>query len=963
MSGSNNGTITVSVMANADVERSANIKVTSGNNKYGTVRVTQEGEIQRPMWTMAELRAVGIGNTVDEEHYVRGVVVSATNSTSLKNVTIADETGGIMVRFVDNAQTSLPQGTLVELAVQGAKLADYNGLMQLTDPSDTGFPNASATNLGTDELPYVEISAADLLTGKYESMYVGVTKVQVKEESDLTKKMVVGESNTSYTMIAETSETFLMFSSRYSEFKDELVPQGSGTLKGVASINNGNYQVLPQSADDFAGMTEPRFEPGPGPDPGDLPDGTYITMSEVRAKGIGTTITDDVYVKGIVVSASNSTSEKNITFADANAGIAVRFAANVSYPQGQEIAIHLQNVEIGNYNGMMQLTVGSTGVPIAQAYGGSTGNALPYKEITTANLKTGSYESQYVGVKDVQVTTDDLSKKMGTSSSHTSINIESEDDGTFVMFTSRYADFIDEQVPQGNGVLKGVASINNSIYQILPQQATDFAGMTGTRFTPDEPDPTHTYISITALRAKGSGAQITDDVWVKGIVVSATNSTSLMNVTIADNGAGIMVRFGANASFAQGEEIEVHLQNQALSVYQGLMQLNNVPLANAASLSTGNSLPYTEISSTQLLSGAYESQYVGVTNVQVVSADLSGNVGDSGAHTSKGIESESGDEFIMFVAKASDFVSTAVPQGSGTLKGVGSINNGNYQVLPQSAADLSNMTGTRFTSNLPLTFDAPVFAGSLEAGVEVSGATITLKYHNATGEAYNYTVAATGVSGLTVAGKSGSFATGEGSVVFNVTGTPAAEGTATFTISGTPDLGSTNTVTATVTAAGGPVYTSNVGLPTSDDSTNKSYKGVVIVDEVNPDGYPSLKLGGSNATTGHGKYTTPVIPAGNTLTFYAVAWRNTPATLRVTVNGGGTIDGAASKEYSLAANYGATSATPFTLEMPLDPSAYNTATLAGTGSSTTLTFETTYTPTTSGYPTGPRAIVFGVNVN
>lgn len=65
-------------------------------------------------------------------------------------------------------------------------------------------------------------------------------------------------------MEAKTGQNFSMFTARYSTFINDNVPQGSGTLKGIAGINipDGGvavYQVAPQTASDFAGLTGDRF--------------------------------------------------------------------------------------------------------------------------------------------------------------------------------------------------------------------------------------------------------------------------------------------------------------------------------------------------------------------------------------------------------------------------------------------------------------------------------------------------------------------------------------------------------------------------------------------------------------------------------------------------------------------------------------------------------------------------------
>lgn len=209
--------------------------------------------------TIAELRAKG-EVTISENLYVKASVISnkeGGNSTSLKNVVISDGEAGIAVRFTLNADYAL--GTELELALEGAQLSKYQGLLQLNN-----FSNAKATVTGaTKIIPAKDVTAADIVAGTYESMYVSVADVEVIA-ADLSKKMVEDGKHTNIGMEAKTGQTFSMFSASYSVFKDDAVPQGSGALKGIAGVNipDGEapiYQVAPQTAADFAGLTGPRF--------------------------------------------------------------------------------------------------------------------------------------------------------------------------------------------------------------------------------------------------------------------------------------------------------------------------------------------------------------------------------------------------------------------------------------------------------------------------------------------------------------------------------------------------------------------------------------------------------------------------------------------------------------------------------------------------------------------------------
>lgn len=217
-------------------------------------------------------------------------------------------------------------------------------------------------------------------------------------------------------------------------------------------------------------------------DPGDK---TYITVAELRAKG-EVTISDNLYVKASVISnkeGGNSTSLKNIVISDGEAGIAIRFTANADYAVGTELELALQGAQLAKYQGLLQLNNFSN----AKATATGETKIIQAKEVTAADIVTGTYESMYVAVPDVEVVAEDLGKKMGDADAHVNIEMEAKTGQNFSMFTARYSTFINDNVPQGSGTLKGIAGINIpdggvAVYQVAPQTASDFAGLTGDRF-------------------------------------------------------------------------------------------------------------------------------------------------------------------------------------------------------------------------------------------------------------------------------------------------------------------------------------------------------------------------------------------------------------------------------------------------------------------------------------------------
>ena len=228
---------------------------------------TAEGTSEPEYTPIADVRALYVdGNvTISEDWTIRGTVISnleLNNGSSLKNIIIQDETAGIMVRLTSN-NTDFLSGDVVEVKIQGQTLEQYNGLLQINN-----LPNENVIEIAQGTLPEAKvISAAQLLTGDYESQYVAVENVQVVE-ADLGKTWVTGGNNTSITIESATGETFVVYSARYSDILAEAtVPEGSGTLKGIAQRFNSNIQIMLASTDDYAGLTGERFgSEDPNPD-------------------------------------------------------------------------------------------------------------------------------------------------------------------------------------------------------------------------------------------------------------------------------------------------------------------------------------------------------------------------------------------------------------------------------------------------------------------------------------------------------------------------------------------------------------------------------------------------------------------------------------------------------------------------------------------------------------------------
>ena len=284
--------VVLSVLANSAEDRSASVTFNAGALS-ATVSVFQKGEVAKEYDAIEDVRALYQGEnvTISEDWTICGTVISnyrhsesggLNNATSQKSVVIQDETAGIVLYLAENNK-ELALGDRIEVKVNGLVLQRFdNGSLQID-----AVPMDRITKITTgSQVEPKTISASELVTGEYESQYVAVTDVQVVD-SDLGKTFVTqdGEGkdrHTSINFISRTGVRFLLFSSAYSTFGDQPVPEGSGTLKGIAAVHGGDYQISITSTDDYAELTGERFDNSGF----ERPQPTKATIAEVLAASV-----------------------------------------------------------------------------------------------------------------------------------------------------------------------------------------------------------------------------------------------------------------------------------------------------------------------------------------------------------------------------------------------------------------------------------------------------------------------------------------------------------------------------------------------------------------------------------------------------------------------------------------------------------------------------------------------------
>ena len=281
-----NKEVTITVLENTGMDRTEALKFTIGFDAK-TLTINQKGTGSASYTPIKDVREKGAGATLGENTVVCGVVISSkelNNFNSNKILVLQDETAGIELFL--SANHSFARGDKVVADLSGAALSEYQGLLQIN-----GLDLGKVTKVGTGTVEAKKVNIDDFMANKYESQYVAISDVQVSE-SDLSKKWYYGtQSGANITLVAKNGKNIVVRSSKYSSFKDQTVPQGSGEIKGIAAIFGSDMQLIFSDASDWSGLTGARFtvEAGPAKD---------MTVAEAVAAAANTAVNLNGLVTG-----------------------------------------------------------------------------------------------------------------------------------------------------------------------------------------------------------------------------------------------------------------------------------------------------------------------------------------------------------------------------------------------------------------------------------------------------------------------------------------------------------------------------------------------------------------------------------------------------------------------------------------------------------------------------------------
>ncbi len=417
-------------------------------------------------------------------------------------------------------------------------------------------------------------------------------------------------------------------------------------------------------------------------DPGIVANTTIQSLKARYNGGQAIPVTDDVVIEGVVSCDDRSGNYyQQIAVQDGTGGILLRLAGSnhyTSYPVGRKLYVKCKGLYIGQYNGTIQLgggldsnylslggvTLLAQNLQAEHIYRGALNQPVEPVVVNISQL-TNTLQDKYVStlIKLVghEFNAADTSKSFADAdqSGNRIIQACANPSGNRITLrTSNYAKFATLNLPNGNGDIVGIYSYFGSTKQLTVRDENDVQ-FNGARCGTG---PT-TLMNTSELRAlyTGSVTYGPNGRRITGVVISdrSTNNLNARNIYLqqGDGLAGIAVRFDANHSFNLGDSIDVNVTGMELSEFNGLLQVNNVPLAYASVRATGKSITPRTATIGDIITNfeSWESTLVRILNL----TSLTG--GSSGRWSGSVNLTDATGSLVAFTSSGATFANAAYP--------------------------------------------------------------------------------------------------------------------------------------------------------------------------------------------------------------------------------------------------------------------------------------------------------------
>lgn len=447
-----------------------------------------------------------------------------------------------------------------------------------------------------------------------------------------------------------------------------------------------------------------------------ISDDNVMTIAEVMAElGNASSIAfdetnlgeDAMYIKA-TISASDESGNfyKTLCFQDATGALSIipdRNELNAEFAEGNTLYVKLQGLTLTYDAGLPRLGYGIEAGRLQRipdilvndflVAGGKGEDLVP--EVTTISSLISNpnpFYNKLIQLDNVEFTLAFVGQSYADADNPDgpqTINamISDCDDNEIILRNSGFSDFANEIVPAENGSLIAIASVFNDDLQLFIRDIDDV------QFTEDRCDGSGgqagNEITIQSIQDRyyDLGADKAEEGYITGTVISDRNAGQVhsRNAIIQNGEDGILVRFSGDHNFDLGMELQITVSGQEVSEYQGLLQINNVPLFNAQVTGTGELPSPKELSVDEILldNNSYES-----TRVLIKGATLSG----SNTFAGNVFVDDGTEEIVIFTFNSAAYANDPVPSGVVDVIGIVSQFNETVQLVINGSSDISGGT-------------------------------------------------------------------------------------------------------------------------------------------------------------------------------------------------------------------------------------------------------------------------------
>jgi len=224
------------------------------------------------------------------------------------------------------------------------------------------------------------------------------------------------------------------------------------------------------------------------------PPEANATLASLRAMATGETVTEDIVVRGVITSTDiTGNFYRTFTIESDNAAIEVKaglYDIYNNYPIGLNVALKLKGLALGVEYGIVQVGIKS---PPGSAY---TTDYIAYRPLIEQHLIRGMRGSEpqprTVTIDEIDhnmcgllLRVDDLrytgneSDTWSQADYNTNRVLRDPENRRIAVYTSRFASFAGEQIPNGlfsvTGILEYTTVSGSTIFALKPRTADDFS--------------------------------------------------------------------------------------------------------------------------------------------------------------------------------------------------------------------------------------------------------------------------------------------------------------------------------------------------------------------------------------------------------------------------------------------------------------------------------------------------------